>query len=61
MAAAVDVPVIASGGISTVNDIRELAQRGLAGCIVGRALYEGKFDLPSALAAAGPLPALQPP
>jgi phosphoribosylformimino-5-aminoimidazole carboxamide ribotide isomerase len=49
MAAAVPVPVIASGGVTTLEDIRNLADRGLAGCIVGRALYEGRLDLKQAL------------
>lgn len=50
------VPVIASGGVGTVADLARLAAvsvdgRGLAGAIVGRALYEGAFGLPEALAA----------
>jgi phosphoribosylformimino-5-aminoimidazole carboxamide ribotide isomerase len=45
MAAAVEVPVIASGGITTAEDVQQLAANGLAGCIVGRALYEGKLNL----------------
>jgi phosphoribosylformimino-5-aminoimidazole carboxamide ribotide isomerase len=52
MAAAVPIPVIASGGVTTVDDVRRLAQLGLAGCIIGRALYEGRLDLRSALEAA---------
>jgi phosphoribosylformimino-5-aminoimidazole carboxamide ribotide isomerase len=51
---AVDLPVIASGGISTLKDIRGLAQLGLAGCIVGRALYENKINLREAIQAIGP-------
>ena len=53
MAAAVPVPVIASGGVTTLDDIRQLAARGLAGCIVGRALYEGRIDLTEAITIAG--------
>ena len=53
MQQAVDVEVIASGGVTTIDDIRNLQQRGLAGCIVGRALYEGQVTLPDVLAAAG--------
>jgi phosphoribosylformimino-5-aminoimidazole carboxamide ribotide isomerase len=49
VAAAVSVPVIASGGVTTLDDVARLAGRGLYGCIVGRALYEGRLDLPSAL------------
>jgi len=45
MAQAVKVPVIASGGVTTTEDVQQLATRGLAGCIVGRALYEGKLNL----------------
>jgi len=48
----VSVPVIASGGVTTLEDIARLAQRGLAGCIIGRALYEGKLDLTTAIARA---------
>lgn len=52
MQQAVDVPVVASGGVTTAEDVSELARRGLAGCIIGRTLYEGKLTLASALAAA---------
>jgi phosphoribosylformimino-5-aminoimidazole carboxamide ribotide isomerase len=45
MAKAVPLPVIASGGISSADDVRRLAGLGLAGCIVGRALYEGTVRL----------------
>jgi phosphoribosylformimino-5-aminoimidazole carboxamide ribotide isomerase len=43
------VPVIASGGVAGLDDIARLARAGLAGCIVGRALYEGKIDLQAAI------------
>ncbi len=52
LAAAVPLPVIASGGVTTLEDIRRLARLRLAGCIVGRALYEGRLDLAAAIAAA---------
>ena len=45
--------VIASGGVSSLADLRRIAEAGLAGAIVGRALYEGRFDLPRALEAVG--------
>lgn len=45
--------VIASAGVSTLDDIRTLAGRGYAGAILGRALYEGRLDLAEALVAAG--------
>jgi phosphoribosylformimino-5-aminoimidazole carboxamide ribotide isomerase len=51
MQAAVDVPVIASGGITTREDVARLAAAGMAGCIIGRALYEGKLTLPEAIRA----------
>jgi phosphoribosylformimino-5-aminoimidazole carboxamide ribotide isomerase len=49
IAGAVSVPVIASGGVTTLEDVSRLAGRGLAGCIVGRALYEGRLDLAAAI------------
>lgn len=52
LAAAVTIPVIASGGVTTVEDIRKLVPLGVAGAIIGRALYEGKILLADALAAA---------
>ncbi|CAN5725415.1 1-(5-phosphoribosyl)-5-[(5-phosphoribosylamino)methylideneamino]imidazole-4-carboxamide isomerase [soil metagenome] len=45
--------VIASGGVSSLADLRQIADAGLAGAIVGRALYEGRFDLREALEAVG--------
>ncbi len=48
-------PVIASGGVSSLNDISDLASLtslGVEGAIVGKALYAGQFTLPEALAAA---------
>jgi phosphoribosylformimino-5-aminoimidazole carboxamide ribotide isomerase len=52
MQAAVKVPVIASGGVTTVDDIARLAASGMAGCIIGRALYEGTLKLADAIQAA---------
>jgi phosphoribosylformimino-5-aminoimidazole carboxamide ribotide isomerase len=52
LAAAVPLPVIASGGVTTLDDIRRLLGCNLAGCIIGRALYEGQLDLAAALALA---------
>lgn len=52
MQRAIDVPVVASGGVTTVDDVASLTQAGLAGAIIGRALYEGTISLPDALAAA---------
>jgi phosphoribosylformimino-5-aminoimidazole carboxamide ribotide isomerase len=49
MQAAVDVPVVASGGVTTIDDVARLAAVGLAGCIIGRALYEGTLSLAEAI------------
>jgi len=45
---ATDVPVIASGGVGSLDDIRRCASIGCAGAIIGRAWYEGKIDLKQA-------------
>ena len=55
MQAAVALPVIASGGIKTPQDVENLAAAGLAGCIIGRALYEKCLTLREAMVAAGEL------
>ncbi|MSO53553.1 MAG: 1-(5-phosphoribosyl)-5-[(5-phosphoribosylamino)methylideneamino]imidazole-4-carboxamide isomerase [Rhodospirillales bacterium] len=52
LARAVSRPVIASGGIRSLDDLRELKASGsdrIAGVICGRALYEGLIDLPAAI------------
>jgi phosphoribosylformimino-5-aminoimidazole carboxamide ribotide isomerase len=51
LAEACGIPVIASGGVTTLDDIRALkavAHRGLSGAITGRAIYEGTLDLAQA-------------
>lgn len=45
-------PLIASGGVSVLEDVTELRNRGIDGVIVGRALYEGKLRLQDAIAEA---------
>jgi phosphoribosylformimino-5-aminoimidazole carboxamide ribotide isomerase len=50
MRAATRLPVIASGGVTTLEQVRRLTEAGTFGCIVGRALYEGKLSLPEVLA-----------
>ena len=45
-------PVIASGGVSSLDDLRALAAAGISGAICGRALYDGAFTLADAIAAA---------
>ncbi len=55
LARAVDIPVIASGGVAGIGDIRMLAIHavdGIEGVITGRALYDGRLDLATALAVA---------
>jgi phosphoribosylformimino-5-aminoimidazole carboxamide ribotide isomerase len=52
LAGEVHLPIIASGGVSTLEDVRRLAGLPLAGCIIGRALYEGSMDLAAAIAVA---------
>jgi len=52
LARAVPIPVIASGGLASMDDIRRLLApdcRILAGAISGRALYDGRIDVPQAL------------
>jgi len=52
IAACTRVPVIASGGVGSLEDLRTLAARGIAACVVGRALYDGAFTLEEATVAA---------
>ena len=57
LARAVDIPVIASGGLKGPEDIEALAKsahEGIEGVITGRALYEGTLDLAEALRLANP-------
>ena len=49
MANAVNVEVIASGGVSDINDIKDLRKVGVRGVIVGKALYTGDLDLKEAI------------
>ncbi|MBM4104365.1 MAG: 1-(5-phosphoribosyl)-5-[(5-phosphoribosylamino)methylideneamino]imidazole-4-carboxamide isomerase [Planctomycetes bacterium] len=49
---AVSIPVIASGGVTTVEDVKRVKAIGAAGAIIGRSLYEGTIDLKEALVAA---------
>ncbi len=55
LAAQTPVPVIASGGVGSLDDLRTLASRGIQACIVGRAIYDGTFTVDEAVAA-GRLP-----
>ncbi len=54
VAAATDAPIVASGGVSAIDDlvaIAGLVDQGVEGAIVGKALYAGRFTLPEALTA----------
>ncbi|WP_368408739.1 1-(5-phosphoribosyl)-5-[(5-phosphoribosylamino)methylideneamino]imidazole-4-carboxamide isomerase [Haloarchaeobius amylolyticus] len=51
VADAVDIPVVASGGVATLDDVRALRDAGAAAVVVGTALYEDRFTLEEALAA----------
>jgi phosphoribosylformimino-5-aminoimidazole carboxamide ribotide isomerase len=53
--AAVSCPIVASGGVSQVAHLVQLARLGCEGAIVGKALYEGAFTLPGALQAVATL------
>jgi phosphoribosylformimino-5-aminoimidazole carboxamide ribotide isomerase len=54
LARAVSIPIIASGGVNGVRDIERLikVKAGIAGVVIGRALYDGRIDATTALAAA---------
>jgi phosphoribosylformimino-5-aminoimidazole carboxamide ribotide isomerase len=52
MAGAVDIPVVASGGVSSIDDIeslKDIGPKGLEGVIIGKALYSGDIDLSEAI------------
>lgn len=51
LASAVDIPVIASGGVGSLDDLSALAEAGIPMAIVGRALYDRRFTLQEAIAA----------
>lgn len=53
LAARLKLPVIASGGVATLEDLERLAGLPVAACIVGRALYDGRFGLREARERAG--------
>jgi phosphoribosylformimino-5-aminoimidazole carboxamide ribotide isomerase len=56
LAEAVSIPVVASGGVSSIEDVKNLMpleRAGVTGVIIGKALYSGKLDLKEALDLAG--------
>ncbi len=52
MRAAVKLPLVSSGGVTTADDVANLAAVPVEGCIIGRALYEGTLTIAAALEAA---------
>jgi phosphoribosylformimino-5-aminoimidazole carboxamide ribotide isomerase len=54
MVDSVGASVIASGGITTVDDVKAVRDTGAAAAIIGRALYEGRLSLEEAMAVAAP-------
>jgi phosphoribosylformimino-5-aminoimidazole carboxamide ribotide isomerase len=57
LAQAISIPVVASGGVSSIQDIKDLLaleKLGVIGVIVGKALYSGELDLKTALKLAQP-------
>jgi phosphoribosylformimino-5-aminoimidazole carboxamide ribotide isomerase len=57
LAAALPIPVIASGGTARLEELTALKAAGVAGAIVGRALYDGRIDLAAAIACCAGAPA----
>lgn len=53
VAEAVSIPVVASGGVGTLDDIRTLRAAGASAVVVGSALYEGRFTLEEAIESVG--------
>jgi phosphoribosylformimino-5-aminoimidazole carboxamide ribotide isomerase len=53
MAEAVECRVIASGGVSCIDDIIALKKTGVDGVIIGKAIYEGRLNLKEAITAIG--------
>jgi len=49
LADAVEIPIVASGGVAALSDVRACREAGAAAVVVGTALYEGAFTLPEAM------------
>lgn len=52
MLAATHLPIVASGGVHSADDVRSLRKLNVSGVIIGRAIYEGKITVAEAIAAA---------
>ncbi len=48
--AEVDIPLVASGGVTSIDDVKALNELGVYGAIIGKALYDGKIKLEEAIA-----------
>jgi phosphoribosylformimino-5-aminoimidazole carboxamide ribotide isomerase len=53
LVSAVEIPVLASGGVGSLDDVRVAKEAGAAGLVAGMALYEGKFTLKQAMEVGG--------
>jgi len=53
MASATDIPLVASGGVTTLEDVRGLVEMAMPACIIGRSLYDGAMKLEDVLQIAG--------
>lgn len=49
MAAATDIPLVASGGVTTIDDVQKLVDMNMPACIIGRSLYDGAMRLEEVL------------
>ena len=49
MQAATSIPVVASGGVTTAEDVQQLVSMNTHAAIIGRAIYDGQIDLPQLL------------
>ncbi|TWT56026.1 1-(5-phosphoribosyl)-5-[(5-phosphoribosylamino)methylideneamino]imidazole-4-carboxamide isomerase [Allorhodopirellula solitaria] len=54
MAAATDIPLVASGGVTTYEDVQKLVEMKMPAAIIGRSLYDGVMDLQRVLEIAQP-------
>lgn len=52
LVAAVNTPIVAAGGVTSIDDVKNLIGTGVAGAVIGRTLYEGNLDLKDAIEAA---------
>lgn len=53
MAAATDIPLVASGGVTTIDDVRKLVAMQMPACIIGRSLYDCAMQLEEVLSISG--------